>query len=1317
MMNHPVLQQLRPVARRIALRRALFRAAACIALIAVAAAGALMVAGWLGIGRTGVWVCFVLAAIVSVLACIGHGWFASTSPIDAARAVESAHPDLNGLVLTAAEQRPGPDGRFNFLQCRILDAALDHARRNKWSASWPLRRLAPSIGLNLLAIFALLFGLPLIPMPTPLARVRAGSKPSGAALPEGKPLVVTPGDTELERGSSLVVLARFNRLPKSAELVVLNPGHPERRLPLVRNLADPVFGGAVSDVTNGFSYRVESDIARSPDYKVVVFEYPELQRPVADITYPEYVGKPVKHIEDTRRITAVEGSHLDLSLQLNKPVVQAVLVSRTTNAPSIPLVVSSNQPVATLLHFPLVRSASYDLYLADGDGRSNRTRAQFTFEVPPNRPPELRLALPRGDIRPSPLEEIAFSGTVSDDFGILAFGLGIIRAGGEPELTELGRDVPAADRRSFAHELRLEDLGARPDDVYGWFLWADDIGPDGQRRRTSGDIFFGEVRSLEEIFREGESSQNSESGESQGGSQSGNPATRLAELQKQIITATWKLQNRRPAPKLRSSRFDPAIFSGAQYFAQAARPRSNSRTASKASSSGSVEDDLKTIREAASQALEQARSLIEEQQDPAKAEVARRAVAQMERSIELLDKAAKDPGVLKEAVAAQQSAYQAILQLIPRESNVSRQRNRSQSSSQSNSRNQQQVDELDLAQSEDRYETARQAQSPQDAERREQSQVLNRLQDLARRQEEMNRRLQELQTALQSANEPQKEELQRQLKRLQEEQRQNIADADELQQRMQRSENQSQYQKAQEHLEQSRQQMQQAAEATAEGKASQALAAGARAQQQLKDLREDLRKENARELDDAARDLRAQARELARNQQELQRELNAQPPAETGPRSLENKPAQTEATRRIEEKLEAQRARLTNLVDRASQLSQQAEGSEPTLSRQLYDSVREFSQAETTDLKQMREQLIREGRMSNRLYQRMQESAESGSKSLDVTRELLRQGLESPARDAEKRTARNIDRLRQGIEKAAASVAGDDTEALRTAQQQIDSAASELEREMAQAAEADADGNASSKATSASPNEKSEPSAQPGQQAQGPGPGAGEPQEPGQEPSPRSGQAQGQPRGQRPQPGQQAQGQGPGEGEPQEPGQEPSPRSGQAQGQPRGQRPQPGQQAQGQGPGAGEPQEPGQEPSPRSGQAQGQPRGQRTTASRSPSGGGAAPLTGPAFSEWSDRLREAEELIDSSSLRSQVANARDEARRVRIEYSRGREKPDWAQVKLQVVKPLLEVRDQIREELARRAADNPLVPLDRDPVPGRYSEMVRRYYEQLGRDK
>jgi hypothetical protein len=46
--------------------------------------------------------------------------------------------------------------------------------------------------------------------------------------------------------------------------------------------------------------------------------------------------------------------------------------------------------------------------------------------------------------------------------------------------------------------------------------------------------------------------------------------------------------------------------------------------------------------------------------------------------------------------------------------------------------------------------------------------------------------------------------------------------------------------------------------------------------------------------------------------------------------------------------------------------------------------------------------------------------------------------------------------------------------------------------------------------------------------------------------------------------------------------------------------------------------------------------------------------------------------------------------------------------------PLAQVRVWVREELSRQENANSLVPLDRDPVPENYSELVRQYYEKLG---
>ena len=80
-----------------------------------------------------------------------------------------------------------------------------------------------------------------------------------------------------------------------------------------------------------------------------------------------------------------------------------------------------------------------------------------------------------------------------------------------------------------------------------------------------------------------------------------------------------------------------------------------------------------------------------------------------------------------------------------------------------------------------------------------------------------------------------------------------------------------------------------------------------------------------------------------------------------------------------------------------------------------------------------------------------------------------------------------------------------------------------------------------------------------------------------------------------------------------------------------------------------------------------------------------------------------------------VARIRDRARAVRLDYKRFGKKPDWDVVRTQIAEPLAEVRSRVSEELARRESRDALVPLDRDPVPARFSELVRRYYEQLGK--
>ena len=108
------------------------------------------------------------------------------------------------------------------------------------------------------------------------------------------------------------------------------------------------------------------------------------------------------------------------------------------------------------------------------------------------------------------------------------------------------------------------------------------------------------------------------------------------------------------------------------------------------------------------------------------------------------------------------------------------------------------------------------------------------------------------------------------------------------------------------------------------------------------------------------------------------------------------------------------------------------------------------------------------------------------------------------------------------------------------------------------------------------------------------------------------------------------------------------------------------------------------------------------------------PLTGRNFGQWSDRLRDVEEMLNATDLRNEAARVRDRARAIRADFTRHGKEPQWDLVMQQITKPLSDLRDRIADELAQLQSDEAIVPIDRDPVPGRFVEPVRRYYENRG---
>jgi hypothetical protein len=531
MMEPRLKDQFAPLERRLRRARLWRKLAVCWGAAAAAGILVLLCQGFLGSSSR----LFGVLTLAGAAVAAGILWKRESRRADdfraLAAAVERAHPEVRYLFSAALEQEPDPrSGRFAFLQWRVIDQVIGHSGRAAWEQTlnrnlWHARFTHAGALAGFLAV---------------LLALGYGSVKKQPLLGSwlAQEITVSPGDAEVERGTSVVITARFGRRPPpEATLVLVSTSGIPRRIPLQRQLADPVLGTSLAEVRESAQYHIEYKARKSREYTLAVFDYPELQRADASLAFPEYTRLTNQIVPDTRRISAVEGAQLTWTLQLNKPVARArFLVSPRP----LSLVVTSNA-AAQLNDFKLVASARYSLELVDREGRTNKVPTEFSIQVLPNRRPELKLVSPRGDTRVSKLEELQLQAQAADDFGLLKYGLGFGVAGQEPQFIELGQSTPAREKRQFGYLISLEKLGVEVDQVIPYFVWADDYGPDGQVRRTCSDVFFAEVRPFEEIYRRDPSAGGGGAG--QGGQ--GNEAVQLTQLQKEIVIATWKLQQQK----------------------------------------------------------------------------------------------------------------------------------------------------------------------------------------------------------------------------------------------------------------------------------------------------------------------------------------------------------------------------------------------------------------------------------------------------------------------------------------------------------------------------------------------------------------------------------------------------------------------------------------------------------------------------------------------------------------------------------------------------------------------------------------------------
>ena len=442
--------------------------------------------------------------------------------------------------------------------------------------------------------------------------------------------------------------------------------------------------------------------------------------------------------------------------------------------------------------------------------------------------------------------------------------------------------------------------------------------------------------------------------------------------------------------------------------------------------------------------------------------------------------------------------------------------------------------------------------------------------------------------------------------------------------------------------------------------------------------------------------MRRDAREMTQKQQELSNKLEGEQAKEEKRKSLTDSDDKKEIT----EELGKQQEKLENLLQDMKEVVEKSELAEPLLNRKLYQTFREAHQDQTDKSLKASATLLEQQEQSlnnHELLRNLDEIMEKDPDKQKLIDQLRQRDFRQASKTLSDQSRRKMENLQKGVEKAAESVLGNEAQALKFAEAQLNRLSKALKEEKAEATgEKQEPQEGKGQAGNQKPRENEEGKGKPSeseQQAKGQGKQPNNNQQP-QQGKPNEGKAsqqeqqarvQGkQPNNQPNQPNPEAQGGKPSEQSQPQQNQKPNEQNQQAQ--QRGNQPQSG---------------------PASFLEKGFSRNER----------GRNPITGGDHREWTDRLRDVEEAVDRPELRDQVAQVREELRKMNSEFRRHSKEPEWDLLEKKILQPLDEIRSQIAEELAKTESDRALVPIDRDPVPSRYSDLVEKYYERLGKGK
>jgi hypothetical protein len=887
--------------------------AATMATVVLAGVGATLL-----LAREGMPLVVTTAVVLLVAAAVLARtlWSFRYKPTNAqlARFVEERSSELEDVVVTAVDYAARPDSDARMRELLAADAARS-------LAGVDLDRIVPRVSVRQALIHAsvatAVLALALSAFAPRLSR--ATTVAAAHLFPARLQVEVTPGTTKVRVGQPLTITARVSGLTDEVvPTLSVAIGEQSRQVRMLPTDAPGVFGVTIQNVSASFAYNVSAAGARSDNYIVTVIRPPRVERIDLHYDFPQGLGLEARTDEDSGDIYGPAGTKVRLTVVADKPIAAASLV--LNDGTKVPL----NGPQVLSGALTIDEDGSYRVALADQEGLENAGDTEYFIRTLADRPPDVRILRPASDKKVTPLEEVPIEVRADDDYGVASLDLVFQAANGKERVVPL-RGSRGGLTASSLHTLFMEDLGVQPGDFVTYYARARDVSRGRRSTEARSDIFFLEVKPFEEEFVAAQSQTMG-----QGAGMQGSGLEGLAEAQKQIIVATWKLDARARRARDASSQQDIKAIAKAQ-------------------------GDLRTRAEQAAgqpnRAMDQTRR--------GRAAPTSRTDAPLTLAVQAMGRAAGELDQLS-VQAALPHEMEALNQLLKAEAEVRRRQvsRQQQAGGGGGGMNRAEADLSSLFDQELRRRQETNYETPNSAETRQESQPqddpLERIRELARRQDALNRQQRELDRNREQMEE---EELKRQLERLTREQNELRQQAEQLAQRMQQQGSRSQSQRGQssgqasgqsgqssqgqqssKQLRDISEEMRNAATGMRRQDQQQANAAASRAAEKLRELEQQMQASGPDNRRRAIGDMQLESRQLADAQRRV---------ANEAARTAQGQPGD-DARRRLAGEQERLAERAKRLQENAQRLSRSGEGSSDE-QKATADAARELERQNVTE--------------------------------------------------------------------------------------------------------------------------------------------------------------------------------------------------------------------------------------------------------------------------------------------------------------------------------------------------------------------------------